>query len=221
MNNNEKSGGKLINAIRNNKKLSIVIASVFLLLCVAAIIVIVALANKSPDGDDNNKPSYNPITKDADSVVYYYNVPSGDILLTLKKGWRFTLEGPNVNKSGEYTVNGNEIKLDFVRDQDGVATAVMNGNDLTVSNILPDSTDAPIFKLVVNYTVSFETNGGSAVNPVTVVNGKTVSKPASPTKDNFTFAGWYTDAECTVAFGFDATPVSQDTTLYAKWTAAN
>ena len=219
----KKSEGKLKGWISKHKKLSAIIASVFLILCVAAIIVVVALANKSPDNDENNnsKPSYNPITENADSVVYYYNVPSGDILLTLRKGWYFTLEGPNINKSGEYTLSGNEITLDFVRDKDGVATAVMNGNDLSVSNILPDSTDAAIFKLMVSYTVSFETNGGSAVSNVTVVNGKTIGEPAAPTKANSTFAGWYTDAGCTIAFRFNADQVAKDTVLYAKWTDAS
>ena len=64
-------------------------------------------------------------------------------------------------------------------------------------------------------TVTFETNGGSVIDSV-VVKG-TVSKPANPTKDGYTFAGWYSNAELTTAYDF-STAVTEDITLYAKWT---
>ena len=43
------------------------------------------------------------------------------------------------------------------------------------------------------------------------------SEPTDPTKTGYTFAGWYADEELTTAYDF-ATPVTADTTLYAKWT---
>ena len=66
-------------------------------------------------------------------------------------------------------------------------------------------------------TVTFEVNGGSAVEAQTVAWGGTLVKPADPTRDGFTFAGWYTDAALTQAYDFNAT-VTGDLTLYAKWT---
>lgn len=83
------------------------------------------------------------------------------------------------------------------------------------------------------YTVSFNSNGGSAVAPVSAAPGHTISAPEEPTKDQSLvqglylgdvtdpdqgalFAGWYTDAECTLAYNF-STPVTSDFTLYAKW----
>lgn len=68
-----------------------------------------------------------------------------------------------------------------------------------------------------DYTVTFETNGGSVVEPQGVVDGGLLNKPASPTKEGFAFGGWYTDAELTHPYDFD-TPVTGDFTLYAKWT---
>lgn len=77
-----------------------------------------------------------------------------------------------------------------------------------------------LFKLgaVESWTVVFNSNGGSACNTkfVATADGKLV-KPADPTRDGYTFGGWYTDEACTRAYDF-ATPVTADLTLYAKWT---
>ena len=68
------------------------------------------------------------------------------------------------------------------------------------------------------HLVTFNTNGGSSVASVAVVDGQTVTRPADPTKDNCTFAGWYTDEACTTAYNFTS-PVTGDLTLFAKWDA--
>lgn len=62
----------------------------------------------------------------------------------------------------------------------------------------------------------FETGEGSKVDFQTTADGKLV-KPADPTRDGYTFGGWYTDESCTQAYDF-GTPVTADLTLYAKWT---
>lgn len=74
-------------------------------------------------------------------------------------------------------------------------------------------------KLVRTYTVTFDTNGGSAVGPVTVDAGSTVTKPADPTKSGYTFGGWYKDSTLQTPWDFANGTVTADTTLYAKWTA--
>ena len=74
-------------------------------------------------------------------------------------------------------------------------------------------------KWVRTYTVTFETNGGSAVDPVTVDAGSTVTKPADPTKSGYTFGGWYKDSTLQTPWDFANDTVTADTTLYAKWTA--
>ena len=76
-----------------------------------------------------------------------------------------------------------------------------------------------LFKLgaVESWTVAFNSNGGSACDTkfVATADGKLV-KPADPTRDGYTFGGWYTDETCTQAYDF-STPVTADLTLYAKW----
>ena len=67
------------------------------------------------------------------------------------------------------------------------------------------------------HRVKFDAKGGSLVDSQTPASGSTVTKPADPTREGYTFAGWYTDEACTEAYKFDAA-VTADMTLYAKWT---
>ena len=69
--------------------------------------------------------------------------------------------------------------------------------------------------IVVNptYTVTFDSDGGSAVTGQTIEKGKTATKPENPEKAGHTFVGWYNgDTE----FDFD-TPITGNITLTAKW----
>ena len=72
---------------------------------------------------------------------------------------------------------------------------------------------------VQTYTVTFETSGGRAVDPVTVDAGSTVTKPADPMKSGHNFGGWYKDSTLQTPWNFANDTVTADTTLYAKWTA--
>ena len=99
-----------------------------------------------------------------------------------------------------YNNSGGKAKWDF--DKDTVTRAMT----LTA-------------KWVRTYTVTFETSGGSAVAPVTVDAGSTVTKPADPTKSGYTFGGWYKDSTLQTPWDFANGTVTADTTLYAKWTA--
>lgn len=65
------------------------------------------------------------------------------------------------------------------------------------------------------YTVTFETNGGSKIDSVKVTKGNTVTEPAEPTKDDYSFDGWYSDKELTKAYDFTA-KVTKSFTIYAK-----
>ena len=67
------------------------------------------------------------------------------------------------------------------------------------------------------FSVSFVSNGGSAVTAQTVTAGMAATQPANPTREGYTFAGWYSDSGLTAAYDFK-TPVTTHITLYAKWT---
>ena len=196
---------------KQNKKLVIVISAI-LTLTVAAAVILVILGNSPDSGDEY--PSYNPITDGRDEVIYYYRVPNGEMVLTLKAGWRFTLVGPDTSKSGGYRLDGDDkINLDFVRDEDGTASATLGQNKLTL--VMGD--DSFTYREKIEFTVSFETNGGTIFESASVLNGKNVTKPDDPKKDGCIFDGWYSDKALTKPFDFSTVQITKDTVIYAKW----
>ena len=66
------------------------------------------------------------------------------------------------------------------------------------------------------YTVSFETNGGTLIDSITVTKGDQIELPQNPEKEGDTFLGWYTDADFVKKF-IPESKIVEDTTLYAKW----
>lgn len=66
------------------------------------------------------------------------------------------------------------------------------------------------------YTVTFDTDGGTAIEDQLVRDGQTAEEPAAPTKSGYTFDGWYEEDTFTTAFDFD-TPITANTTVYAKF----
>ena len=70
-------------------------------------------------------------------------------------------------------------------------------------------------KVVTTYKVTFLDENGNALYPTeSVAEGETVTKPADPEKDGYTFLGWYTDDD--ELFDFD-TPITERTFLTAKF----
>jgi len=70
---------------------------------------------------------------------------------------------------------------------------------------------------LTHVVLSFDSNGGSVVESVTLEVGGTATQPTNPTKEGNLFSGWFTDSAATTAFDF-ATPINADTTVYAGWT---
>ena len=66
------------------------------------------------------------------------------------------------------------------------------------------------------YAVTFDSQGGSAVDAQQVAYGGYATQPATPARDGYTFVGWTTDAAGTTPYGFGM-PVTGGITLYAKW----
>ncbi len=69
-----------------------------------------------------------------------------------------------------------------------------------------------------SYTLSFDSQGGSDIALQTVQYKEKAMAPANPTKEGYDFGGWYKEAECANAWDFDTDVVTDNTTLYAKWT---
>lgn len=63
------------------------------------------------------------------------------------------------------------------------------------------------------YTVSFDSKGGTKVDSQIVEHGSTATKPGNPHRNDYTFKGWYLDGK---KFDF-STPITGDITLVARW----
>ena len=76
---------------------------------------------------------------------------------------------------------------------------------------------------VTNVTVTFDSDGGSAVTPQQVLRGQKAQRPAAPTKDGYTFIGWYNKADLQYInlpeWNFDY-PVFENMELVAQWMEA-
>jgi uncharacterized protein (TIGR02145 family)/uncharacterized repeat protein (TIGR02543 family) len=90
------------------------------------------------------------------------------------------------------------------------------GTDNVIANI------TLFAKWTINqYTVTFNTQGGTPVPAAQPRNyGDTVSTPNIPTYTGFTFGGWYKESSCATKWVLGTFKITQDTTLYAKWTTS-
>lgn len=124
-----------------------------------------------------------------------------------------------IKDKAEHTWDGGNVTVEPTTEQKGtmVYTCTVCRREKTES----------INELVVGteYTITFDSKGGSAVQPVKASAGAAITAPAAPTKDGFVFAGWYesTDGGVTLsdtAFSFSYMP-ARVFTLYAKWATAD
>src|SRR5690606_1170491 len=81
---------------------------------------------------------------------------------------------------------------------------------------LTDDLDLIATYEINQHTVTFNSNGGSAVTPITQDYGSYILKPIDPTKSGYTFSGWYSNVGLTTPFSFPYENIA-NVTLYAKW----
>lgn len=70
------------------------------------------------------------------------------------------------------------------------------------------------------YTVIFDIHNGKQIETKSVQSGNNISEPTTPTRDGYTFGGWYTDNNYINLYDFSS-PVTSNMTLYAKWNINN
>ena len=139
---------------------------------------------------------------------------NGDILFTTSAMYVPSLNGWIYPKVDQDKVTNNWTNPNYViKYKETKETRNVNFG----GNIGTRATDvySQIWYLERSVTVSYDTDGGSAVNPETVLQGNTVTEPTT-TRDHATFDGWYTDKTYQTKWNFNE-PVNEDMTLYAKW----
>ncbi len=155
-------------------------------------------------------------------TAYNFGTPvTGPITLTAK--WNINTYTVTFNSSGGSAVNPATVDYnttvtkpanptrtgyDFVQWELPVGTAYNFSTPVTGNITLTAKWN------IKTYTVTFNSNGGSAVSPATVDSNTTVTKPANPTRVGHTFVRWELPIETEYNF---STPVTSNITLTAKW----
>ena len=125
------------------------------------------------------------------SIMIY----SGDNLITFSN--------TAVNSDNQFTEEIEVTSGDYI-----VKCANYDGGNIISDNVSVNITN--------QYTVTFNTNGGSEVENQIISEGSNLVEPEDPTRDGFAFVGWYEDDTLTTEFSFTK-QIIKDTTLYAKW----
>jgi len=86
---------------------------------------------------------------------------------------------------------------------------------LIAYNLRPSSGENEVY----TYKVTFETDGGTEIAPITVKRGEKVKEPETPVKEGYEFKGWKSDKDLKFTFDFNR-GISFNTTIYAKWEEA-
>ncbi len=168
--------------------------------------------------DDNTfKNQFDATTSiNADITLYAkWDVPDYTVTFDSKGGSE--VKAVNVKKGGTITLPAEPTKTDFAfggwfTDDNTFKNQFDAKTSITANLTLYAKWDVP------DYTVTFDSKGGSEVKAVKVKKGGTITLPANPAKAGFTFGGWYTDDG--LKNQFDAKiAITADLTLYAKWTA--
>ena len=89
---------------------------------------------------------------------------------------------------------------------DSSVPATMPANDITITATYS----------INEYTITFDSNEGSAVTTITQDYATTVEEPTDPTRDGYDFTGWFSDEALTTPYVFDTMP-AENITLYAGW----
>lgn len=192
---------------------------------------------KVKNGKINNLPIPE---KKGYTFVGWYNktekVEVGDTIskdITLKAKWEKQTEQSGSTK--KYTVSfdsaggskvnsqtvqqNNKVKKPLNPTKDGFIFVewTLNGKTYNFNNgVTGNITLKAVWKekeSVKEYTVTFDSAGGSKVDKQVIIENGTAVKPEDPTKDKYKFLGWYLDEQL---YSFD-TKVTKDITLKAKW----
>jgi len=93
-----------------------------------------------------------------------------------------------------------------------------NWDFTSIWTINPNINNGYPYLRIFNRTITFNSNGGSAVSPIITKLGTTISRPSDPTRNGYTFAGWFRNADGTNEWNFANDRVTTNLTLHARWT---
>ena len=118
-----------------------------------------------------------------------------DKTVKLNPGYKTLPEGSAL---GYISNSGNEI---LTPSEENIYSFTMPSDDVTI---------------IPCFTINFDSNGGSTVQPQIAGYNQTLQNPATPVKEGGSFEGWYTDSSCTNKYDFTST-ITAPLTLYANY----
>ena len=147
------------------------------------------------------------------------NGTPGNITLSLDRDVPFAAISVPVTEAASYTLYDVEVReleytevaVELPQSLTGTHTLYVNfeGADLRIDSIQMYAEDMA--------TVSFNVNGGSALEAITKAVGAAIETAPVTTRPGYTFEGWYSDEALTLKVGFPYTLGSESITWYAKW----
>ncbi len=164
-----------------------------------------AIAAENIATAENNVTYYAKWIPDCDVVFDFDGGASTNYVISIPNGVKIDEPIEQPNKAGyvfKYWALSTNLNQEY------------NWNTEITNNIVIEAVWQEIGN---NYVVTFDLNGGvGAFNTqVLVANGSTVSRPTSPSKVGYTFAGWAPEGQASY-YNF-STPVTSDITLVAVW----
>ena len=140
------------------------------------------------------------------STTYFYN---NECLTDLKNA------GYDLTKLDEFF----KTSLDDIASNSGFSTyQFVDGSEFLPFEFGIKTSTTPTFVAkwsLTNYTITFNSNGGSNVDSISVPFETQITSP-TPTKAGYSFGGWFKDSDLTEEFTFNTMP-ALNFTLYAKW----
>ncbi len=187
--------------LKNKKKLAIVLSSVAAVLLLAAVIFTVVKCTGKNSGNDI------PVELLGD---YYSMSGTTENTLKINENGEFTFVYERQTMSGNVTLE--DSTLVFAADGDRIATGTTEQNAI---NLQYGGIAVKMLKKI-NFSLIFESNGGSGVKAQAVTNGKAPVLPTAPVRSGHKFVAWYADEGCTTVFDFTE-PMTSNKTVYALW----
>lgn len=138
--------------------------------------------------------------------VFYKDGKDGRILYTQTYGNGDTVDWSDVPYA---TSDVNEALIGWSTNPSATtpdSEVIINGADITLYPVIANA-----------HWITYHSQGGSLVEPAYVLAGDTTVRPEDPTRQGYSFDGWYTNPECTIPFTFGS-ELKENVDLYAKWT---
>ena len=155
------------------------------------------------------------------NVVYNRNAPAGVTVAGTMASTEHIYDVPMALRENAYTNIANFIFKGWNTGANGSGTGYADRENVKNLSSTADATVTlfavwELWQSSIFFTVTFNSNGGTPVDPIQVREFETAEMPENPVNPPKIFAGWYREAELENLFNFN-TPVTGEITLWAKW----